>query len=153
MCAICRKPLAARCKVCEDSGEDRACQGIDHSAACFHTYHFECIHRWLRTRPVCPLCNNPWIAPQGLSLKQLAVAPWAHSQEKIVELVAQDLDPSIYTTLDCGLRLHYGSNIGPPFLPAQKQRLLAHTFGQYLEIAELDELLVLKRQIERAKKA
>jgi len=27
---------------------------------CGHVYHLDCIQRWLRTRSVCPLCNQEW---------------------------------------------------------------------------------------------
>ncbi len=143
-CAICRKALSARCGECESSQEDRACQGTDHNAACFHTFHFECIEQWLRRRWCCPLCNATWIKPHGLTLKQLAVAPWIETEMKIVELVSQDLDTTIYATLDYGLRMYPG-NDRRLYLPKQKQRLLAHAFGQYLEIGELERLLTAKK--------
>lgn len=27
---------------------------------CQHGYHLDCIQRWCKQRPVCPLCNNEW---------------------------------------------------------------------------------------------
>jgi len=29
-------------------------------SACSHSYHKDCIDKWLSIRPVCPLCNENW---------------------------------------------------------------------------------------------
>lgn len=143
-CAICRGALTDRCLECTDSGEDRVCLGPIHNATCSHEYHMECIQRWLCVRPCCPLCNGSWVFPNGLSLKELAVAPFVDNEKKIVDLVAEELDPAIYKILDCGL-CTFQRNDSRQFLPTHKQRLLAHAFGQYLDIAELEALLKCKK--------
>ena len=140
-CAICRGDLFNRCFECQGSGEDRVCQGYIHNAVCSHVFHTECIKRWINTRACCPLCNASWIFPQGLNLKQLAAVKFVDDEEKLLELIAcQELDPSIYNILDSGLR-HYRLFK----LPLIKQRLLAHAFAQYLDVNELEKLLIVKR--------
>ena len=60
-CAICRN------KLYEPSIEAQANPyGADvtgYSIAfgcCGHVFHMDCISRWLKTRSVCPLCNQEW---------------------------------------------------------------------------------------------
>jgi RING-box protein 1 len=57
-CAICKNQVHDPCIECQsfqDSKKPPECNvawGI-----CKHTFHFHCITKWLKTRPVCPLGN------------------------------------------------------------------------------------------------
>mmetsp|Transcript_49221 Transcript_49221/g.105227 ORF Transcript_49221/g.105227 Transcript_49221/m.105227 type:complete len:116 (-) Transcript_49221:47-394(-) len=61
-CAICRNHLM------EPSIEFQANPNSDTNHAglqiafgtCGHCFHLDCIQRWLKTRSVCPLCNQEW---------------------------------------------------------------------------------------------
>ena len=60
-CAICRNSLY------EPSIEYQANPGAANNdgiqiawGCCGHVFHLDCIARWLRTRSVCPLCNQEW---------------------------------------------------------------------------------------------
>lgn len=143
-CAICRGALVAKCIECEVNDAKRVCQGQVHSAVCGHVFHTECIARWLDTRYCCPLCGATWVYPWGLSLKQLVAAKSIDSEEKVLDLVTTgELDPTIYAIVDYNVRqtpARHGQA-----LSSVKQRLLARTFGQYLNEQELETLLALKR--------
>jgi hypothetical protein len=99
----------------------------------------ECIARWLKTISACPLCNATWIYPQALTLKQRAAVKFVDNEPMLLEMTAQELDPSIYTALDVDMHTYRRER-----LPAYKQRLLAHVFGKYLTKAELEKLLASK---------
>ena len=30
--------------------------------ACSHTFHLDCVQRWLKSRSICPMCNTEWNA-------------------------------------------------------------------------------------------
>lgn len=60
-CAICRNQTMDLCIECQ------AAQALDTKAdcpvawgSCNHAFHFHCIARWLKSRPVCPLDNKEW---------------------------------------------------------------------------------------------
>ena len=53
-CAICRNYIFEKVNnVCDN--ENHAVVGV-----CNHAFHYNCISNWLKTRPVCPLCNCKW---------------------------------------------------------------------------------------------
>lgn len=61
-CAICRNALTAP-SIEYQSGNATAGDFGGVTAAfgtCSHAYHLDCVQRWLKTRSVCPLCNDPW---------------------------------------------------------------------------------------------
>lgn len=61
-CAICRNALTAP-SIEYQSGNATAGDfgGVTAAfGACSHAYHLDCVQRWLKTRTVCPLCNDPW---------------------------------------------------------------------------------------------
>ena len=63
-CAICRNALDGPSIDQEASGNTDAALGASAqtgSQRCAHTYHKDCIERWLRTRSCCPLCNTEWV--------------------------------------------------------------------------------------------
>ena len=147
-CAICRGAVDQRCGECDQSGEDRACQGTVGSAVCAHVFHTECIERWLRNRFTCPLCNHTWMFPHGLSLQERSAAKFIDDEEKIVEFVEAEMPDAVYKVLDtAGLKTY---DTGKRY-PLVKKRLLARTFGQYLDESELKELLSFKKSAKGKK--
>jgi hypothetical protein len=40
---------------------------------CGHFYHFECIRRWARVNPTCPVCRADLVIPDPLSGWELCV--------------------------------------------------------------------------------
>lgn len=143
-CAICRGALKETCGECTQSGEDRVCLGPCTGAVCGHPFHMECIQRWVLLRPCCPLCSLPWIFPHGLSLAQLVAAKSVGKEDKVLELVASPGTEEVYAVLDQGLVLD--SWFPRPALWPSQQRLLAHTFGHYLTVEELERLVADKKQ-------
>jgi hypothetical protein len=144
-CELCCLDLDERCGECQRSGQDRACQGFASNAVCGHPFHIECVTKW-RSHPLCLLCNVPWISPRGLSLKQLAAAKLADNESVLLGLIQKDLEPSVYATLDTGLRVTGDRQIHQ--IPAQQKRLLAHLFAQYLDVEEIKILLACKGEID-----
>ena len=125
---------------CAHSGEDRACRGWTHGAACGHVFHYECIARWCKMRGCCPLCSKSWIFPQGLSITQLAAAKLVDNQAAVLSLMSIDLHPSVYETIAQGWVLGWPrpeSDLSGP-----KQPALARLFGRYLTVEQLDALRV-----------
>eukprot|EP00003_Mantamonas_plastica_P030358 TRINITY_DN74_c0_g1_i7.p1 TRINITY_DN74_c0_g1~~TRINITY_DN74_c0_g1_i7.p1 ORF type:complete len:150 (+),score=32.39 TRINITY_DN74_c0_g1_i7:287-736(+) len=59
-CAICRNHIMELCIECQSNqtGDEEECKIS--WGQCQHAFHFHCIRRWLLTRDVCPLDNNPW---------------------------------------------------------------------------------------------
>ena len=58
-CAICRNHIMDPCIECQaqkDNTKDCICA----SGQCSHAFHFHCVQRWLKTRNVCPMCNQEW---------------------------------------------------------------------------------------------
>jgi len=60
-CAICKNQVQDPCIECQ-SFQDTINQPECNVAwgICNHTFHFHCITKWLKTRPVCPLDNREW---------------------------------------------------------------------------------------------
>ena len=60
-----------RCMVClEDFAAGDAVRSPE---ACPHTFHAACLEAWLRSKPACPICKTPCVAPAAAS----AAAPAA----------------------------------------------------------------------------
>ncbi len=60
-CAICKNNVQDPCIECQALQDSN--QQIDCTVAwgvCNHTFHYHCINKWLKTRPVCPLDNRDW---------------------------------------------------------------------------------------------
>jgi RING-box protein 1 len=57
-CPICRNDIH------EPSISNDQTNGKSNSKAvigvCGHSFHYDCISNWLKTRNVCPLCNSKW---------------------------------------------------------------------------------------------
>ena len=63
-CSICRISLNEMAIVAvsaSDDVHDNAHVFTDvYKGSCGHMFHRACIERWLKRRPVCPLCLQPW---------------------------------------------------------------------------------------------
>ena len=140
VCAICHKLLSDRCMECESfetTPNTRACQGTVHNAICGHTFHSECIARWLDVRQCCPLCNNDWLYPWGLNLLQLAAAKLVGNEMALVNAARVELPNNVISILDVGLSpIPHKNQLSP-----NMQHLLAVTFARYLTKGELESLL------------
>ncbi len=59
-CGICRNSVNEP-SVSHTSGETKDDTGLSIAIGeCSHGYHLDCIQRWNKQRPVCPLCNHKW---------------------------------------------------------------------------------------------
>src|SRR5689334_18325841 len=60
-CAICRTHLMEPCIECIANQGSNAAKECDIAwGVCNHAFHFHCISRWIKNRPVCPLDNRDW---------------------------------------------------------------------------------------------
>ncbi|KAL0211960.1 hypothetical protein RCL1_005586 [Eukaryota sp. TZLM3-RCL] len=61
-CAICKNENMQPCLECFSANPDTT-EAVECPIAwgtCNHVFHYHCISRWLKTRQVCPLDNQPW---------------------------------------------------------------------------------------------
>jgi RING-box protein 1 len=57
-CAICRNTLEEpSIEYNQNDEEESSTIAI---GGCHHAFHQDCIQRWLKTRSVCPMCNDAW---------------------------------------------------------------------------------------------
>ena len=62
LCAICRNHIMDICIDCQAGQNAAAAENCTVSwGQCSHVFHSHCISRWLSSRPVCPLDNQPWV--------------------------------------------------------------------------------------------
>merc|ERR1711964_505205 len=60
-CAICRNSLTEPSIQYQADPQPYNEEGLKIAVGnCNHSYHCDCINRWLQTRPHCPLCNTGW---------------------------------------------------------------------------------------------
>ncbi|CUI15173.1 Hypothetical protein, putative [Bodo saltans] len=59
-CAICREQIADLCIECKADSVQNGGQCQVAFGQCNHAFHHHCISRWLKTRQVCPLDQQPW---------------------------------------------------------------------------------------------
>jgi RING-box protein 1 len=58
-CGICKNNITDKCIECiADLHTDNTCSIV--WGICGHMYHVHCITHWLKSRNVCPLCNDNW---------------------------------------------------------------------------------------------
>lgn len=60
-CAICRNNIMDICVQCQKGNiyTDNGCEIA--LGECTHAFHYHCISKWLRTRPLCPLDSKNWV--------------------------------------------------------------------------------------------
>ena len=60
-CAICRNSLNEPSIEYQANPTQSNSTGLQITfGTCGHVFHLDCIQRWLKTRSVCPLCNQGW---------------------------------------------------------------------------------------------
>ncbi|CAE7948881.1 rbx1, partial [Symbiodinium sp. KB8] len=60
-CAICRNKLYEPSIEAQANPQLADVNGYSIAfGCCGHVFHMDCISRWLKTRSVCPLCNQEW---------------------------------------------------------------------------------------------
>lgn len=60
-CAICRNHIMEPCITCQPLAmTDTDTECVAAWGVCNHAFHLHCINKWLKTRDVCPLDNQPW---------------------------------------------------------------------------------------------
>ena len=60
-CAICRNHIYEPCIDCQANLVANAADECETAwGVCNHAFHFHCISRWIKQRPVCPLCQKEW---------------------------------------------------------------------------------------------
>ncbi|SCU93269.1 LADA_0G02190g1_1 [Lachancea dasiensis] len=60
-CAICRNHIMEPCIQCQPTAmTDCETECVAAWGVCSHAFHLHCINKWLQTRNVCPLDNQPW---------------------------------------------------------------------------------------------
>ena len=58
-CAICKNQVQDPCIECQSFQNNKSDQECPVAwGICNHTFHFHCITKWIKTRPVCPLGNR-----------------------------------------------------------------------------------------------
>jgi len=61
-CAICRTHIMEKCIECAPiANSEEAEKCVSAWGQCGHAFHYHCIQKWLKTRPVCPLDNKDWV--------------------------------------------------------------------------------------------
>ncbi|EPY23909.1 RING-box protein 1 [Strigomonas culicis] len=60
LCSICRNEVEGPCVECQSSASQTTSECPVSWGECGHSFHAHCIQRWLKTRKVCPLDNQPW---------------------------------------------------------------------------------------------
>ena len=60
-CAICKNHIMEPCIDCQANLVANAADECETAwGVCNHAFHFHCISRWIKQRPVCPLCQKEW---------------------------------------------------------------------------------------------
>jgi E3 ubiquitin-protein ligase RBX1 len=57
-CPICRNFIFEPSIGSDNNNKDNSSKAV--IGMCGHSFHYDCISNWLKTRHVCPLCNAKW---------------------------------------------------------------------------------------------
>lgn len=102
------------------------------------------MQRWLSIRPVCPLCQQEWLAEfkHVPSLKELCAMSIAGNPEVVLQLMEKEVDPVIYEYIDQHTTVH--TKLTHDMTNPTIRRILGKYFARSLTHAELKTLMESK---------
>lgn len=84
-CSICLMPLEA------PSAEEG--RSSSYQLGCLHSFHPECIQRWLAVNPTCPICRTGVVQGTGLNRADRVIIdsqPLANARASIIDVTSNE---------------------------------------------------------------